>query len=251
MKFSCQTTRLSADCVRVQITPYGQTACGSALNRYGFIFEDAFVNDTEPQLEINWHNNENGSLDAMDEENQVLFKLLKADFSPSGATVEFDLFDENEDFIGFGDQTRERLFHRNCRANCNVSNVSSYIPVPFFMSTRGYGILVNSTYQVIFDMGCTDKKRFCWFDKSGCIDFYVWKGENFKSLISTYTLLTGRPELPPRWSFGLWFICRTQANDAEVMSNARDFRNYNIPCDVIGLEPGWMDTVYDYTVDKV
>ena len=86
MKFSCQTTRLSADCVRVQITPYGQTACGSALNRYGFIFEDAFVNDTEPQLEINWHNNENGSLDAMDEENQVLFKLLKADFSPMPAT---------------------------------------------------------------------------------------------------------------------------------------------------------------------
>ena len=250
MQLAYQITQLNADCVHVQIAPENRAMQGSALNRYGFIFEDALKRDETPDLKITVQDSCRGKLSAADAGGFEFFRMINAAFTGSGAVAEFELFDDSEDYIGFGDLTRERLYHRGHKANCQVSNVSSYIPVPFFMSTRGYGILVNSTHQVIFDMGSTDKKRFCWFDKSGNLDFYVWKGKDFKSLIALYTQLTGRPELPPKWSFGLWYICRTQANDAEVMNDARNFRNYNIPCDVIGLEPGWMDTLYDYTVDK-
>ena len=251
MQFNYQITPLSPLCSRVQIAPEHAVMRNTALNRYEFIFEDAVKQQTGGNLQLVW-NGENGRsvLEATDENGKLLFKLSKVAFGSKGSLVEFDLFDDNEDWIGFGDQTRERLYHRGYKANCEVSNVTSYIPVPFFMSNRNYAIMVNTTYQTIFDMGCTDKKHFCWFDKSGQIDFYVWTGSNFKDMINTYTLLTGRPELPPKWSFGLWFICRTQANDEEALSNARLFREYNIPCDVIGLEPGWMETVYDFSTDK-
>ncbi|MBE6403916.1 MAG: glycoside hydrolase family 31 protein [Lentisphaeria bacterium] len=250
MKLNYQITRITADCVRIQIAPEHKPMSGSALNRYGFIFDDAVDNSGTPQLQINSENISTGKLTACNAENLEYFRMINASFSDEGSLVEFELFDDNEDYIGFGDLTRDRIYHRGYKANCTVSNVASYIPVPFFMSTRGYAIMVNSTHQVIFDMGCTDKKKLCWFDKSGAIDFYVWCGRDFKELIDRYTRLTGRPELPPKWSFGLWYIARTQANDAEVMNDAKHFREYNIPCDVFGLEPGWMDTVYDFSVDK-
>ena len=249
MTLSCKITQLSSVCARVQICKKDSETSDSALNRYGFIFEDAVQDNQPSQLELKW-SAENASLNACDSNGNELFRIINTGFRRDGALVECELFDENEDWIGFGDQTRERLYHRGHKVICEVSNVASYIPVPFFMSTRGYAIMVNTTYSTIFDMGCTDKKRFCWFDKSKRIDFYIWKGENFKELLDIYTRLTGRPELPPRWSFGLWHICRTQANDEEVLSNARLFREYDIPCDVIGLEPGWMENNYDYSTEK-
>ena len=249
MALQYKFTRLGSDCIRIQIAPENAPMPGSALNRYGFIFEDAFEKDAESSLQIRQADGSQ-EMELLDKDGTLLCKLLKNEFSDDGALAEFELFDDKEDWIGFGDQTRERLYHRGHKVNCLVSNVASYVPVPFFMSTRGYAVMVNSTYQVIFDMGSSNKERFCWFDKSGRMDFYLWRGDDFKSLINTYTQLTGRPELPPQWSFGLWYICRTQANDAEVMNDARLFREYKIPCDIIGLEPGWMEKHYDLSTGK-
>jgi len=78
----------------------------------------------------------------------------------------------------------------------------------------------------------------------------VMTGASFLEILRIYTSLTGRPRLPPEWSFGLWYIARTQANDVEVMNDALNFRREGIPCDVIGLEPGWMETFYDASVEK-
>ena len=68
--------------------------------------------------------------------------------------------------------------------------------------------------------------------------------------IRLYTQLTGKPYMPPEWAFGLWYICRTQANDVEAVNDAVNFRREGIPCDVIGLEPGWMETNYDLSTDR-
>ena len=250
MKLDCQITQLNPECVRVQIAPEGVPMRGSALNGYGFIMEDAVRCAGEPRLHLERHDDAGDLLEAFDENHTLLFRLGQAEFSPESAMTEFELFDPDEDWIGFGDQTRERLFHRGFPANCQVNNVSSYIPVPFFMSTRGYAILVNTTFQTMFDMGCSQPDKFGWSDRGGRIDFYVWKGADFKMLLGHYTRLTGCPELPPKWSFGLWYIGRTQATDAEIMNDARLFREYNIPCDVMGLEPGWMEKIYDFSVDK-
>ena len=251
MTLSTRITRIAPECVRIQIQIEGSPdVSGSALNRYGFIFEEELKREGTPELLIDEKERGRSILKAWNKTGRELFRLSSVEFSPKGAYARFALFDEEEDWVGFGDQTRKRLFHRGFEANCQMSNVTSYVPVPMFMSTRGYAILVNTTHDIRFDMGCSNPSEFSWLDRSGYIDFYVWCGADFKELIAAYTKLTGRPELPPKWSFGLWFICRTQANDAEVMNDARLFREYGIPCDVIGLEPGWMEEPYDFSTQK-
>ena len=122
-KLTSQITRLSDNCVRVQIAPEYAPMRGSALNKYGFIFEDALKNVCKPALEAVEFDSNSGALNICTDEKLPLAKLLKTEFTEAGALVEFDLFDDSEDWIGFGDQTRERLYHRGHKANCNVSNV--------------------------------------------------------------------------------------------------------------------------------
>lgn len=250
MDHEIHPTRINPDCVRVRIAPQGVPPRDSALNRYGFLMEEAARRDGAPRLQLTSGDGTEYVLEGRDERGGLLFRLKRIDFAPRRAVAEFELFDAAEDWAGFGDQTRERLFHRGHRVRCEVSNVSSYIPVPFFMSTRGYAILVNTTCRTIFDMGAAAPDKFGWADASGRIDFYVMRGASFKELLARYLELTGRPELPPKWSFGLWYIGRTQADDTEIMNDARLFREYGIPCDVMGLEPGWMEEIYDFSTDK-
>ena len=126
MKLNYQITRLNADCVRIQIAPEHQPMKGSALNRYGFIFEDAVKNNDQPDLSITLQDAGTGKLTAADASGLELFRMINADFSEAGSLVEFELFDDDEDYIGFGDLTRDRIYHRGYKANCNVSNVASY-----------------------------------------------------------------------------------------------------------------------------
>ena len=66
--------------------------------------------------------------------------------------------------------------------------------------------------------------NYSWVDGSGSVDYYVMIGDGFKELLNLYTELTGKPKLPPEWSFGLWYICRTQANDYEAVNDALNFQ---------------------------
>ena len=246
---------------RIRIFPAGTEFADSALNKYGFIqepSEEVSITETHDAKDsativssgkFSIRITEQGLVSAADQNGTPLFTMKDLAFKRESVTAKFQA-QETEDWIGFGDQTRERLFHRGHKAVCWVCNVVSYLPVPFFMSTQGYGILLNTTHQVLFDMCATEKDVFSWYDERGVIDFYLFAAPTFKEIIKLYTELTGKPKLPPEWSFGLWYICRTQANDAEVMSDALNFRREGIPCDLIGLEPGWMEKNYDYSTAK-
>ena len=180
---------------------------------------------------------------------KVILHQSSVEFYQGKALVKFKV-QKSEDWIGFGDQTRTRLYHRGTLADLNVRNVKSYIPVPFFMSTEGYGVLVNTTYRIIFDVAKSDSETLSWMDHRGEVDYFILLGNGFKENLNLYTSLCGKPKLPPEWAFGLWYICRNQANDYEAANDALNFRREKIPCDVIGLEPRWMDTYYDCSTAK-
>ena len=174
---------------------------------------------------------------------------LQLNISAHTADVSFTAT-ENEDWIGFGDVTRKRMYHRGNEIECWVRNVESYIPVPFFISTNGYAVLVNTTHRIEFDMCAKTSDTVSWHDYSKRIDFYVFTGGSFIENIKLYTQLTGKPQLPPEWAFGLWYICHEKANAYETVNDALNFRREEIPCDVIGLEPGWMKKHYDLSTEK-
>jgi len=250
---------LNGQTARIQLCPKKREPEESTLNRYGFIQESPApirvqlqetaqtVTLTAGELHLSCDLSR-GLVSARNNERHLL-QMTAARFSRDSASVEFAAIPD-EDWIGFGDQTRERLYHRGHTAVCDVSNVASYIPVPFFMSTQGYGILVNTTHRTVFDLCRNRPDSFGWRDRRGVIDFYLFAAPTFKELIRLYTGLTGRPKLPPEWAFGLWYICRMQANDAEVVNDALNLRREGIPCDLIGLEPGWMEKHYDLSVEK-
>ncbi|MBN1348361.1 DUF5110 domain-containing protein [candidate division KSB1 bacterium] len=253
-------TALKNDLFRIQIIPHGEFK-DTGLNRYGFILEpadsytpeiheaDGMITIETTRLTLSFSENSKELLLTEKVSRETLLHLIQIAFESNAASAHFAARRE-EDWVGFGDQTRKRLYHRGHIADLWVRNVSSYIPVPFFMSTLGVGILVNTTHHVAFDMCRSDESKYSWRDKRGAIDFYAFVGNDFKELLKKYTDLTGKPKLPPDWSFGLWYLCRMQANDYEVVNDALNFRREEIPCDVIGLEPGWMQTFYDYSVEK-
>ncbi len=235
----------------------------TALNRYGFIHPE----DVEVDVGI-----EEKEAMTIFSSNNVMVKLykcgdleisghqsgknLKQSFANKGyklndkaATLNMSL-DQDEEIFGFGDLNREYIPRRGTIQDCQVTNVSGYIPVPFFISDKGYSVLFNTTYRIMFDIGKSNSDILKVVDRQGVIDFYFMDGADLKDAIKNYTFLTGKPEMPPLWSFGLWYLCRTQADDFQVMSEALNFRREGIPCDVMGLEPGWMEKNYDYSVDK-
>jgi len=233
----------------------------TGLNRYGFIAEpEGAAPEFEPTEEkdgfvavgarVSVCCKDTGELRISDNSTgETLLHQVETAFEPNRACVRFKARDE-EDWVGFGDQTRERLYHRGHSADLVVLNVKSYVPVPFFMSTHGVGVMVNTTHRIVFDMCKSSPDCYTWSDHGGRLDYYVMFGNNFREILEQYQLLTGKPKLPPEWSFGLWYICRTQANDYEAVNDACNFRREEIPCDVIGLEPGWMETNYDKSTEK-
>lgn len=253
---------VASDILRISIVPKGNSFQHSGLNRYGFIkpvveqiakpkvaknSKGATVATEKLSLKINYAS---GSIQVTESNGKVLLDQVTTSFKDGVSRAVFNA-DKDEDWIGFGDQARTHLYHRGYIADCDVRyKTSTYIPVPFFMSTKGVGVMVNTTYRTIFDMCKTDPNIFDWKNESGTIDYYVFVGKDYKRMIDLYTQLTGRPKLPPNWAFGLWFICREQATDYEAIDCAVNFRREEIPCDVIGLEPGWMSKRYDYSIKK-
>ncbi len=253
---------LKENILRIRITPKGKKFVETGLNRYNFIRDIKSDN-----LKVNISGSKNGFSAETSRlrmkgnkltgeivitdlsGKKILLDHLSADFSDSSSKVIFKA-GKGEDWIGFGDQSRERIYQRGYISDCYVRNVKSYIPVPFFMSTQGSGVLVNTSYRIIFDMCKSSPENYSWVDESGSVDYYVMIGDGYKELLDLYTDLTGKPKLPPEWSFGLWYICRTQANDYEAVNDALNFRREGIPCDVIGLEPGWMEKNYDFSTKK-
>ncbi|MFH1928116.1 MAG: alpha-xylosidase [Chloroflexota bacterium] len=136
-----------------------------------------------------------------------------------------------------------------------TTNERSYKNVPFFMSTRGYGLFVNSSHRIIFDMGASVSSISCLIEaEDSRLDFYLIYGPQLKEILSKYTDITGRAPVPPKWSFGLWMSRASYRSREELESVAETLRRRDIPCDVLHLDPAWMregkcaDLVWDEMV---
>ena len=157
---------------------------------------------------------------------------------------------EDEKLIGFGDQVRTRFLLNGQRDELWIRYPVKHVPVPFVMSSRGYGLFFNTTRRVVFDVGATDPEEAKFVVRKDMLDLYLIPGDSYDDMIRTYCTLTGFPVIPPLKSFGLWLICHTQATGHDVLNVARTLRQAKIPCDNLSLEPDWMENRYDFTTNK-
>ena len=156
----------------------------------------------------------------------------------------------DERFYGGGSTSREHIQHRGERLRMWATYQHTEIPMPFMMSSEGWAIYSNSTRKSYFDMGRLEKDAFSIYTTEPQADFYLMAGDGMPALLDSYTLLTGRNYLLPRWAYGFCFGPNMQENQWQILSDAREFREMGVPCDVFWLEPQWMSKHYDFSSAK-
>jgi alpha-D-xyloside xylohydrolase len=115
-----------------------------------------------------------------------------------------------------------------------------YKPVPFFMSSRGYGMFVHTSAPLTFDLGGSYDEAAVIYVGDDIFDLFFFIGSP-KEILSEYTSLTGRAPTPPLWTFGLWMGRESYSSEEEVRDVAKKLRQYRIPCDVIHLDTDWTE----------
>lgn len=249
---------LGGNAVRVRLgreSDWGE----SGLNRYGILNEGrlqdgskALCRNGEARLSGGYSIKvaSNGAIDVK-RGRAILLRIHSLGPRPEGGfRIGISLHD-SERLYGLGDVNRETLQKRGHREEMVIRNVSSYIPIPYLMSTRGWGILLNTTCYHIVDAGCTQKDELLFECAYGHADFYLFLAGDLASLLELYTRLSGRPALLPRWAYGLTFVSdEREVRARDVLYEAYEYRRHGIPCDGIGLEPGWMEKHYDFSVEK-
>ncbi|MGA2118599.1 MAG: TIM-barrel domain-containing protein [Bryobacteraceae bacterium] len=121
-----------------------------------------------------------------------------------------------------------------------VETSRMYKPIPFFLSSRGYGMFVHTAAPATFDLGFGYSGLSSLMLGDDQLDLFFFFGSP-KEILGEYTALTGRPPMPPLWSFGFWMSRNSYQSDAEVREVAAKLRQNRIPADVIHIDAGWYD----------
>ena len=188
----------------------------------------------------------------------------------------------DEKLYGFGLQLK-RLEASRSVLTLNVDHWSTgggrtHAPVPFYISSRGYGVFVNTArfLKVYVQVGnrkdepgrpkAADRnppqgeEAGTWdaqpradavevlVDGPG-VEIIVFAGADPADVVSRYNLFCGGGALPPLWGLGFWHRVPATADADRVRREVAAFEAHGIPLDVVGLEPGWMSRSYPCTFE--
>jgi len=154
------------------------------------------------------------------------------------------LYGWGEQFSAFA-RTRGRIRLDAVNAPSFLQRHRSYSAVPFFISRRGYGLLLLNGHPSRWRID--SRRHELSIDASGgAADYLVIQGNTPRDILFTYTGLTGRPPLLPRWAHGLWGTGYPQENQDQVLALAREHRRRSIPLDVIILDYHWEQAFHNF-----
>ncbi|MFI1330673.1 alpha-xylosidase [Streptomyces sp. NPDC020845] len=128
------------------------------------------------------------------------------------------------------------------QADGGTSSEQAYKNVPFHLSNRGYGVFVNHPGNVSYEIGSENVGRVQFSVEDQSLEFFVIAGPAPKDVLRRYTGLTGRPALPPDWSFGLWLSTSfTTSYDEETVARfVAGMAERDIPLSVFHFDCFWM-----------
>ncbi len=117
----------------------------------------------------------------------------------------------------------------------------AYKNVPLLISTRGYGLFLNTGRRIVYDLGTESCETYTFAIDGPYLDLYLIHGPTPAAILEHYTALTGRSPVPPRWSFGLWLSgSGVYRDEAAIRGLAAGLTEHDIPGDVIHVDPWWM-----------
>lgn len=149
------------------------------------------------------------------------------------------IFGCGESFQSF-DKRGEKVIFWTDDAN-GVQNETMYKPVPFYMSSRGYGVFMHHSSPITCDFGKYFGGVNSMMIGDDELDLFIFIGDP-KEILDEYTDLTGKAPMPPLWSFGFWMSRITYFSEKDGREVAAKLRKYKIPADVIHFDTGWFGT---------
>lgn len=189
--------------------------------------------------------------------------------------------DAHEHFYGLGLQLkafdlRGRKFTIRPNADPLAPTGDSHAPVPFFVSTKGYGVYIDTARYAEFYFGnamrlqasiVSEEKRDIAVDTDTLyqklrigrstidihiptakgVDIYIMEGDTITDIVAQYNLLSGGGCQVPEWGLGAIYRCYSRYHQDQVLAMAKSFQEDELPISIIGLEPGWQTHAYSCT----
>jgi alpha-D-xyloside xylohydrolase len=182
------------------------------------------------------------------------FVRRASDYSTSMAAVfslspEEKIFGCGESFTEFNKRGQKVVLWTD-DAN-GVQNETMYKPIPFFMSSRGYGVFMHTSSPITCDFGKYYSGNYSLMMGDDEADIFIFLGEP-KDILNEYTNLTGKAVMPPLWSFGFWMSRISYFSEAEGREVVKKLRDNRIPSDVLHFDTGWFENDWrcDYQFSK-
>lgn len=199
-------------------------------------------------------------------------------FTKNGKTfVRFPL-DKEEQLYGLGlnfktVRQRGRIMRLHVDHYGGRDNGRTHAPVPFFVSDKGYGVLINAARYIDVYAGSGVRKDSknppvtkdrntdrSWSSRpySDNLEFVIpeegvemilFTGKNMMEVVQRFNLYCGGGFIPPKWGLGFWQRTPTLYSDADVRKEVESFSSKDFPIDVLGLEPGWHSKAYPCTFE--
>lgn len=127
-------------------------------------------------------------------------------------------------------------------ADCGTCSDKGYKDVPFYMTSKGYGVFVNTPARVSFEIATEQVERAQFGVPGEDLDYFVILGPTPKQVLDRLGALSGRPALPPLWSFGLWLTTSftTDYDEKTVTGHIEGMASRDLPLHVFHFDCFWM-----------
>ncbi|MCL3781089.1 DUF5110 domain-containing protein [Prolixibacteraceae bacterium JC049] len=199
-------------------------------------------------------------------------------FTKNGKTYLRFPLDKEEQIYGLGlnfktVQQRGRIMRLHMDHYGGRDNGRTHAPVPFFISSKGYGVFINAAryIDVYIGTGVTkDSKNPAvtrdrntdrgWSSRpysdnleivvpENGVEMVMFTGKSMMDVVRRFNLYCGGGIIPPKWGLGFWQRTPTRYSDKDVKNEIAGFEKNNFPIDVLGLEPGWHSKAYPCTFE--
>lgn len=216
--------------------------------------EHVFLPQPEPTPDDTTHlevETADGELRVRRSADEEVFFKARLDRSPSHPGLNISTH-AGESFYGGGEwfnafRRKEGRVRLKVREAPSLSQgFRTYSTIPFFLSSRGYAIFLLSSRTSDWRLEPQQNRLSISVEGQLPDDFILIDGPDFKSILRTYTRLTGRPPLPPIWAFGLWVTSYPQGPQEEALEHVRRHRERNLPLDAVILDYHWEERFHNF-----
>jgi len=155
----------------------------------------------------------------------------------------------DEGFYGFGEKFNTfnkrgqtvTVWQRDAQS---TNSDISYKGMPYFMSSTGYSVLMNTFTRTHFNMGATSAVSYTMETEDPYLDYYMFCNRDYKGLVKDYTALSGRSAMIPKWAFGFWMSRMSYMNRAELEEIVEHMADFGMSVDVVHID-AWQPNFAD------